>query len=196
LTSIPPVSTAGKYWVEVSNGICTSSDTIHVSVASQTNNLGDDTTLCSNQIVLPDAGIADSYMWSTGATTQTINVATSGTYWVKTSNGNCFTSDTINISFFNLPACDCLLYMPGAFTPNNDGLNDIFKPAKRGGCEFQRFSVYNRWGKKVFETSDLSKGWDGRCTRTIQETGVFIWQVHALKDGVKKIFKGTVILMR
>jgi len=86
--------------------------------------------------------------------------------------------------------------MPGAFTPNNDGLNDIFKPAKRGGCQFLRFVIFNRWGKKLFETSDLNNGWDGRHSAKMQDTGVFVWQIFALKDGVEKIFKGTVTLIR
>ncbi|MEP7317228.1 MAG: hypothetical protein ABI921_00750 [Panacibacter sp.] len=51
-------------------------------------------------------------------------------------------------------------------------------------------------GQKIFETSDLNKGWDGKYSGKNQNPGVFIWQIFALKDGVKKVFKGTVMLIR
>ena len=86
--------------------------------------------------------------------------------------------------------------MPKAWSPNNDGHNDLFRPAKKGGCEFVSFLIYNQWGQKVFETSDLHKGWDGTCGGKGQNTGVFVWQIFAQKDGVKKVFKGTVMLIR
>jgi len=145
---------------------------------------------------LLDAGIASSYLWSTGATSQTITVTTTGQYWVKASTGDCFAADTINVTINNALTCDCVLYMPNAFTPNNDGHNDLFRPAKKGGCEFVSFLIYNQWGQKVFETSDLYKGWDGTYGGKGQNTGVFVWQIFAQKDGVKKVFRGTVMLIR
>lgn len=186
----------GKYWVEIRSGSCTFSDTIHILSPLQKIGLGKDTTLCKNETLLLDAGIADSYSWSTGATSQTITVTASGQYWVKAFSGNCTASDTINITVSNTLICDCALYMPNAFTPNNDGRNDLFRPAKKGGCEFLSLLIYNRWGQKVFETSDLNKGWDGKYTGKDETAGVFIWQIIAQKDGIKKVFKGTVMLLR
>jgi gliding motility-associated-like protein len=190
------ISAAGKYWVDVSNGYCISSDTINISVSPKQFSIGNDTVLCKDKILLLDAGIAHSYQWSTGATTQTIQVTTSGLYWIRAQEGTCYRTDTINVYYTPMNECDCILYMPNAFTPNNDGLNDVFKALRKGGCEFLRFIIYDRWGKKVFETTDLNKGWDGRLAGKLQDNGVFVWQVIASKDGGSKIMKGTVTLIK
>jgi gliding motility-associated-like protein len=89
-----------------------------------------------------------------------------------------------------------MLSMPNASTPNMDRKNDLFKPAKKSGCQFLTFSIFNRWGQKVFETSDLNKGWDGKMNGINQDTGLFVWVVIALKDRLNKFFKGTVTLVR
>ena len=97
------VSTTGQYWVSVSNGACTSTDTTNVTFALPVVNLGIDTTLCQGQSITLSAGNANSYLWSTGATSQTINATSAGHYWVRASNGSCFSTDTINISFNTPP---------------------------------------------------------------------------------------------
>ncbi|HXP50532.1 MAG TPA: gliding motility-associated C-terminal domain-containing protein, partial [Bacteroidia bacterium] len=51
-------------------------------------------------------------------------------------------------------------YIPNAFTPNNDGLNDIFLPQGSGVCGFNMY-IYDRWGSPIYHTSDIKKGWNG-----------------------------------
>ncbi len=99
------VNTTGSYWVIVGTGACADTDTVLVTfIQPIAVALGNDTNLCQGQIITLNAGNAGAtYLWSTGAITQTISVATAGTYWVKVSAGSCIGVDTITVSFTSLP---------------------------------------------------------------------------------------------
>ncbi|HEY0029888.1 MAG TPA: T9SS type A sorting domain-containing protein [Bacteroidia bacterium] len=94
------VCISGTYCVTVSNGTCTDSDTINIIVnPPPVVNLGNDTTLTSGSLVLNAGNTGANFMWSTGATTQTITVTTSGQYYVTvTDTFGCSASDTINVT--------------------------------------------------------------------------------------------------
>ena len=68
--------------------------------------------------------------------------------------------------------------MPTGFTPNNDGVNDIFKA---NGIDVKDFSlmVFNRWGEKIFQTQDIDIGWDGTYKGTPAPFGMYIWILEA-----------------
>ena len=93
---------------------------------------------------------------------------------------------------------DVVLLIPTAFSPNNDGVNDIFRIAKYLNIErLINFSVFNRWGNLVFETNDIEAGWDGTYKGREQLLGVYVWFVKALDyDGNTIIRKGNVTLLR
>ena len=80
---------------------CTIRDTVSVDIV--TFDLGDDILICEGETAVLDAGAADSYAWSTGETTQTINVTTEGNYSVDVSKEGCDLTDNINVSFNPLP---------------------------------------------------------------------------------------------
>ena len=90
------------------------------------------------------------------------------------------------------------IYIPSAFTPNDDGLNDTFKPTVGLQFNLVNFSVYNRWGQLVFSTSQKGKGWDGKLNNHLQASDIYVWSIKAVtKQGKKQINKtGTVILIR
>ncbi len=89
------------------------------------------------------------------------------------------------------------VFVPTAFTPNNDGLNDVIRPITVGIQKINYFSIYNRWGQLVFTTTEIGKGWDGRIHGTAQPSSVFVWMVSAVDYLGKSIFeKGTVTLIR
>ncbi|MEI7802802.1 MAG: gliding motility-associated C-terminal domain-containing protein, partial [Bacteroidota bacterium] len=94
------VNTSGTFWVNVSNGNCQASDTIVISIQNAfAVNLGNDTLICNGQAVTLDAGNpGQTYLWNTGAVSQTLTVNSSGTFWVAVGNGNCTVSDTIAIT--------------------------------------------------------------------------------------------------
>ncbi|MBX3253681.1 MAG: PKD domain-containing protein [Chitinophagaceae bacterium] len=95
------VNTGGNYSVIVGDGSCTGGDDINITVSGvpPVVNLGADQNICAGGSITLDAGNAGSgYLWSTGETTQTINVTTTGTYSVTVSNGSCSADDDINIT--------------------------------------------------------------------------------------------------
>ena len=89
------------------------------------------------------------------------------------------------------------IFVPTAFTPNNDGRNDVIRPIAVGIQKINYFSVYNRWGQLVFTTTENRKGWDGRIGGRLQNSGVFVWMVSAVDYlGAPIFLKGTVALIR
>ncbi len=106
------------------------------------------------------------------------------------------------IKDFNMNNCGAApngsgIYVPAAFTPNGDGLNDILKAIPFGIKEFRHFALYNRWGELVFRTTDPSVGWDGTFRGKKQDAAVFVWIAEAVDFDDKSIkIKGTVILIR
>lgn len=94
-------------------------------------------------------------------------------YYLTVDNGICKATDSV------LVIADCSsIYVPTSFTPNDDGLNDVFKAQ---GMDVQNFklTVYNRWGEKVFYTEDINHGWDGTYKGTLSPLGVYVWELSA-----------------
>jgi hypothetical protein len=99
------------------------------------------------------------YNWNNGETTPAIVIERQGFYTVQATNA----CDTVSKSFeVQLEYCECPVYVPNAFTPDNDGVNDRFLPVL--GCTTQayRLEIYNPWGTLVFATEDPEKGWYGQ----------------------------------
>lgn len=69
----------------------------------------------------------------------------------------------------------CAVKVPNAFTPNNDGNHDRFKPVTYALINNYRFSIYNRWGQEMFATNDPASGWDGQFQGQLQAGGAYIW---------------------
>lgn len=89
---------------------------------------------------------------------------------------------------------------PNAFTPNGDDVNDRFKPVYFCPVITSRFSIFNRWGKKVFESQDPNDAWDGRVDGEDAPSDVYVWQLEyeAIREGVRQklMEKGDVALLR
>ena len=105
----------------------------------------------------------------------------------------CTAKDTITIEVFKGSA----IYVPTAFTPNKDGLNDLLRPRLIGIKQLDYFRVYNRWGQVVFTTTTRNAGWDGTINGINQPVGVYVWMLKA-KDVVGKVYdmKGTSLIIR
>ena len=88
-------------------------------------------------------------------------------------------------------------FIPSGFTPNGDGLNDVFMPTKLKYQKLVDFRIYNRWGTLIFQTSDPKKGWDGTYNGVPQDIGVYSYEIiTAHSDGANKVYKGNVTLIR
>lgn len=86
--------------------------------------------------------------------------------------------------------------LPNAFTPGNNS-NNLLRVISKGVVELKAFTVYNRWGEKVFETNNLSEGWDGRYNGSLQPMGVYMYKVQAVTQNGKTVTKlGNVTLIR
>ena len=89
---------------------------------------------------------------------------------------------------------DCI---PSAFTPNSDGLNDIFRPACNSFQKLVDFRIFNRWGAQVFYSSNYKQGWDGSLNGEPQDLGVYFYMITVAKPGGENvIYKGDVTLIR
>jgi gliding motility-associated-like protein len=87
--------------------------------------------------------------------------------------------------------------MPGGFTPNHDGLNDVFRIVNLKHKKLDDFRIFNRWGREVFHTSDPSNGWDGTLNGEPQDIGVYYYQIIlSHPDGQQKTYTGNVTLIR
>jgi gliding motility-associated-like protein len=87
--------------------------------------------------------------------------------------------------------------MPTGFTPNGDGLNDVFRITKLKYQKLVDFRIYNRWGLEVFQTSNPEVGWDGTYHGVPQDMGVYSYQIIVgMTGGDNKTYKGTVTLIR
>jgi gliding motility-associated-like protein len=89
------------------------------------------------------------------------------------------------------------IYVPTAFTPNNDGRNDLFKVFPVGFI-LEELKIFDRWGNVLFVTSDQNKGWDGKYKGETLASGSFVWVAKGKnkKTGAPVIKKGTITLIR
>jgi gliding motility-associated-like protein len=105
----------------------------------------------------------------------------------------CIGYDTVFLKVYAGPA----YYIPNAFTPNGDGLNDVFRPIPVGVTKTEWFRVFNRFGEMVFETTQWMKGWDGSFRGKKQPMGAYTWIIKGIDRNGKKIeMKGTVMLVQ
>ena len=89
------------------------------------------------------------------------------------------------------------VYFPNAFTPNNDGMNDLFKAQVFGTLKSFSLNIYDRFGQRVFQTNDCNTGWNGRFNKADLSPGTFVWcSEYRFNNDVLKTQKGTVILIR
>ena len=114
-----------------------------------------------------------SYAWSNGETTPAIVIDRQGFYSVVVANA----CDTVSKSFeVQLDYCECPIYVPNAFTPDNDGVNDLFLPVLGCATQSYRLEIYNPWGVLVFVTEDPEQGWYGQVNKgllTTETSGYF-----------------------
>lgn len=114
-------------------------------------------------------------------------------YLTGTTTEGCIGHDTINIKVYKGPD----IYVPNAFTPNGDKTNDVFKPVMPGIKQLMYFSVYNRWGQLVYQTTIPGQGWDGMLNGKTVPAGIYIWTLSAI-DYNNRAWKknGSVVVIR
>lgn len=193
------VSKPGLYWISgLDQNQCRASDSIIITGINDLPQqfLPVDTGICEYETLYIKAASAyKTYVWNTGASSPGISISKTGFYWLKVTGSNgCVGSDTINIY---PKQCLTGFYAPSAFTPNNDGLNDIFRPIIGGNITEYYFSIYNRFGQRIFETKIFSEGWNGTLKGIQQNPGSFVWQCnYRLNNQQAVLKKGSIVLLR
>ena len=110
---------------------------------------------------------------------------------ISTNSFGCIDSSlqTINIKYE-------VLFFPNAFTPNNDGLNDVFKPSGMGMNAYD-FVIFNRWGERIFETDNINKGWDGNFKGEPAQQDNYVYHATAKgESGRIYYYSGNIVLIR
>lgn len=203
ITPTVQATQSGLYSVTVTiDQYCVADDRVYVEVIPLPHPyLGVDTVLCQEDTLFLNASTTGdpSYLWSTGAAGPKLTVTEPGFYLVTASNLCRDAKAGINVGFE-----DCReVYFPNAFSPNDDGINDVFYPLDGGDVEtILKMTIFNRWGGIVFENKDFrpnnpASGWDGRHKGKRQNPGVYTWlaRIH-FRDGVEEWRSGSVTLVR
>jgi len=157
-------------------------------------NLGKDTSFCPGNTLTLNAGNFTQYLWQNNTTNNNFTVTTTGKYFVRVTDADgCTTSDTIKVFV------DCSdIFFPSAFTPNKDGLNDLFGALGNVNAltSFQ-LQVYGRWGQLVFSTSNPFEKWNGKYKGIDMDLGVYVFTAtYTINNQTPKTQKGTLMIMR
>ncbi len=135
-----------------------------------------------NYIWTPSSFLNNPYIWNPIA-----KLNDDQTYMVRVSTKEgCYAFDTVNVKVYKTPP---EIFVPTAFTPNGDGLNDQLIPIPVGISSIVYFKVYNRYGELVFTTNEFGKGWNGIYKGRDQGNESFVWQVLGIDYLGKPLFK-------
>ncbi len=153
------------------------------------------------------ASCASSFTWTPvegvanpKSPTTTIAPPSSGVqvYTLNFDDGNCVAKDTLTINVVNPDELDCsALFLPNAFTPNADNVNDAFGISNPFVIEnLVSFEVFDRWGARMFLTTEPLGKWNGTFKSQIVDPGVFFYKVIYTCQGAEQVKTGNVTVMR
>jgi gliding motility-associated-like protein len=172
---------------EASNECGEVSDSVTVKVHAIPNiDIGNDTALCKEQKLYLSSGndsTYNSYEWTRDGEfidyEEKILAKRSGQYILEVNyESNCIVTDTLEVEMQN---CfdTCTFYIPNAFTPNSDLINDKFNPVFFEDCTVNNyhFQIINRWGTIIYDSRNINDGWDGLHNGKRSKTDVYVWQL-------------------
>lgn len=194
-TSHQTISKEGVYWLKVNKYGCTFTDTIKVKYTLPPKlSLASPVEICDKKELIIDPHLQQEadYLWSNGSVDKTLTIHTPGIYSLTVSN-SCGT-DTDKVTVYR---GFCRFILPNAFTPNNDGKNDVFKLKSTAFISKYHIVIYNRWGQQVYTSTDPGTGWDGRFKGVAQPQGTYLWHIAITDvDGYTYNEKGSILLLR
>ena len=157
-----------------------------------------DSVVCTGTTLMLDGSTpgATSYLWGGGNINPVQKITISGDYQLEVRNLCSIDRKEFRITVGD---CQCDVFVPNAFTPNNDGLNDQFRPIVKCAATDYIFSVYNRYGKLIYESEAAGDdGWRGTMGVEPASAGVYIWTLQYRNPNNKKIINqhGKVVLIR
>jgi gliding motility-associated-like protein len=203
----PLVTNSGYYHFTVSSALCgAASDSVLINVVEFPSMpvVGGPLTVCLNEVIksLPVDG--KDLKWYKSATgpdaydrAPGINTSSVGTFdfYVTQRLGNC-ESERAKLTVTVERCCDDYIFIPTAFTPNRDGMNDYFDIAVRNGTKVTRIAIFNRWGQPVYERNN-GLPWDGTFNGQPVELGNYYYHLEVTcKDGTQIRKKGEVLVVK
>ena len=155
-----------------------------------------DTSRCEGQfyrIELPEVW-QGSYQWTDGSSERIRILTDSGWYSAEVSNPCGTTNDQF---YLGLADCECHMYLPTAFSPNGDGLNDELIIKTRCELSSYQMEVYDRWGRQIFTSNNLNRGWDGTFQGQDVPNGSYPFIIRYTPEGRNpRVEKGVVNVLR
>jgi gliding motility-associated-like protein len=156
-----------------------------------------DTTVCvGNELALNvTVLLAKSYTWDNGLIYPNRTITEAGSYEITIRNDCSLDRKSFEVGF---EECPCTVFLPTAFTPDNNGKNDLFRPIFKCFAKDYLLKIFNRYGEIIFETRETSKGWNGKNGNSELPTGVYVWILQYKDPNTYEIIqrKGTVVLIR
>jgi gliding motility-associated-like protein len=205
VSNVSAVSVTGDYQLTVSNSFgCLDTAVVHVIILPPVQAYaGSDTVGTSGEPMQLYASGGVSYSWTPAQALNNSMIADpiailyndSTRFYVEVKDiGGCIGHATVLVRTF---LGSGTYYVPSAFSPNGDGLNDIFRPIPVGIVSTDLFAVYNRYGQKIFESSKYLEGWDGTFKGEKQPVGNYVWILRGVAASGKVVErKGNVVLVR
>ncbi len=192
------VAEPGEYILRVTQGGCQRSDTVLVSFqAAPIALLPVVSLICEGEGVWLDASQpeAGSYVWQDGSTAPKFKAVTPGSYQVEVNINGCLFRDELE-----LKSCETCLYIPSAFSPNGDGINDLFQTFPDCPILSYKLLVFDRWGTLAYEAYSPDEAWDGRIKGRKANVGTYIYRIELeVLNGDRNLTlvrQGTVALLR
>jgi len=189
---------SAAYSVEVTNVCGTGSAAIYVEYSLIPENIfADDYELCFGiPFELDVSFIEGDYTWKGGSSAPTTQIPSPGFYWVtiEDDDGCWEISDT---TYVNVISCECPVWLPNSFTPNNDGNNDVYAPVFECAPYDYNLDIYDRWGAIIYTMKDPSESWNGRIAGEDLRDGIYAFQLFYREtyDGIPIIKIGHILLL-
>lgn len=155
--------------------------------------------LCNGEAIefVAPTWLGEDIIWNTGDTGPIQGTDEAGIFWVTQSTCS---FDTAFFIVEDDPTCNCAMYFPNAFTPNGDGNNELFGGTSNCPVLEYKLSIYNRWGDRIFESTDINLKWNGDINKSVASEGIYIFYAEWLESTnirrTKKIKTGTISLIR
>ncbi|HEX8608538.1 MAG TPA: gliding motility-associated C-terminal domain-containing protein, partial [Pedobacter sp.] len=206
--SITPAAAvnSGTYTVTVNNGACTDTAQVSVSVTSSPlADAGPDQVITQGTTTTINGTGGANFSWTPSTGLSCTNCANpvaspseTTTYCLVTTNGSCSDNDCVTIEVKTPCVTNKDLGVPNAFSPNNDGNNDEFCIQGWSECmKLFNIIIFDRWGEKVFESSETNFCWNGTFRGRTLDPAVFVYMINAtFTTGESTTKKGNISIIR
>ena len=190
-------NTTATYYFTPAAGICAYTDSLTLTILQPPVIVPPpDTFQCAGVPVRLQpivSGDLVQYRWQDGRTDSFYTAERPGLYTLTATN-----TCGIAVSSIRVTERSCDVFVPTAFTPNNDGLNDVFRISGADLVADFSMEVFNRWGQLVFRTADARNGWNGQWNSRQQPHGLYAYKIQyrMIQSGEQMIRKGSVLLLR